>query len=490
MSLMILGTSSHAGKTTIVTAVCRCLSNRGLKVAPFKSQNMSLNSYITPDGKEIAISQAVQSFAAKITPNADTNPILLKPKGNSTSQIILFGEPYKDAKIADYYKETDYLLEKAVEAYRRLEKEYGNIVVEGAGGAAEVNLYSRDIANILLAKKLQIPIVIVGDIERGGIFAQLIGTYDLLPDEVRKNVCGFIVNKFRGDSELFREGVRIIEEKTGVDVLGVIPYTDTELPSEDSLSLYDKRSRDFPVKIAVMKIFGLSNFNDFELLERYACLDYVTPGTSLKDYDCIIIPGTKNTVEALLELKSHGFADEIADARRRKIPIIGICGGYQMLCRKIHDEGIESGSKADYEGFGLFDAVTTFAEYKKTTVQVTRKVNPVGEILSGADTVSGYEIHMGQTDTGSEEKALEGEGCVSADGLVIGTYMHGLFSNANISQSLLKYLYSQKGLTFAGIKEEDIGYDKALNELAQHFEANTDFEKILAHFDTTRIRTD
>ncbi|MBO4354979.1 MAG: cobyric acid synthase, partial [Methanomicrobium sp.] len=357
-------------------------------------------------------------------------------------------------------------------------------------GAAEVNLYSRDIANILLAKKLQIPIVIVGDIERGGIFVQLIGTYDLLPEDVRINVCGFIVNKFRGDSELFREGVRIIEEKTGVDVLGVIPYTDTELPSEDSLSLYDKRSRDFPVKIAVMKIFGLSNFNDFELLERYACLDYVTPGTSLKDYDCIIIPGTKNTVEALLELKSRGFADEIADARRRKIPIIGICGGYQMLCRKIHDEGIESGSKADYEGFGLFDAVTTFAEYKKTTVQITRKVNPVGEILSGADTVSGYEIHMGQTDTGSEEKALEGEGCVSADGLVIGTYMHGLFSNANISQSLLKYLYSQKGLTFAGIKEEDIGYDKALNELAQHFEANTDFEKILAHFDTTRIRTD
>ena len=229
----------------------------------------------------------------------------------------------------------------SVEAYRRLEKEYGNIVVEGAGGAAEVNLYSRDIANILLAKKLRIPIVIVGDIERGGIFAQLIGTYDLLPEDVRINVCGFIVNKFRGDSELFREGVRIIEEKTGVDVLGVIPYTDTELPSEDSLSLYDKRSRDFPVKIAVMKIFGLSNFNDFELLERYACLDYVTPGTSLKDYDCIIIPGTKNTVEALLELKSHGFADEIADARRRKIPIIGICGGYQMLCRKIHDEVIE-----------------------------------------------------------------------------------------------------------------------------------------------------
>lgn len=254
MSLMILGTASNVGKSTIVAAICRSIAKKGMDIAPFKSQNMSLNSYVTNDGSEIGIAQATQAFAAMKMPVAEMNPVLLKPKGDRTSQIILLGKPYRDVYIGEYYKETDYLLEIAHESYQKLKSEYGNVVVEGAGGAAEVNLYKRDIANILLAKKLNLPIIIVGDIERGGIFAQIIGTYNLLPDDVRKNVIGFIINKFRGDPTLFDEGIKIIEEKTNLPVIGLIPYVNLPLPSEDSLSLQDKKAINSPVKIAVIRL--------------------------------------------------------------------------------------------------------------------------------------------------------------------------------------------------------------------------------------------
>ena len=278
MSLFVVGSASHVGKSVTVAAICRCMVRRGITVAPFKSQNMSLNSYVTPDGGEIGMAQAMQAMAAKTVPHTDMNPILLKPKGDCISQVVLLGRPYKDIHITEYYKETPVLLAKALESYQRLKSIYGQVVVEGAGGAAELNLYDRDIANTQLAKTLRIPIILVADIERGGVFAQIYGTLELLPDDIRSFVKGIIINKFRGDPSIFAPGVKKIEELTGIPVLGVVPYFTIPLPSEDSLSIGDKKPKKGQVRIAVIRLPKISNFTDFELLEQHAAVEYVSPG--------------------------------------------------------------------------------------------------------------------------------------------------------------------------------------------------------------------
>jgi adenosylcobyric acid synthase len=505
MSLMVLGTASHAGKSIAVSALCRILHRRGIRVAPFKSQNMSLNSFVTKDGSEIGIAQAVQAFAAGVEPEAEMNPILLKPKGEGVSQVVLFGKPYKDLPIREYYRETEFLLRKALSAYRNLEERYGQVVVEGAGGAAEMNLYDRDIANILLARALKIPIVLIGDIERGGIFAQVYGTIRLLPDDIRPLVKGIIVNKFRGDPALFESGTGILDEITGVPVLGVIPYAEIPLPSEDSLSLGDKKVIEGPVRIAVIRLPHISNFTDFEPLERVVPVDYVDPGASLEGYDCVIIPGTKNTVEDLAVLQESGAAAEIRRARDRGVPVIGICGGFQMLGKEIHDQGIEGGGHGVYPGLGLLSVVTRFARYEKTTRQVHLFANPVGPILSGMDEVTGYEIHMGETEQGKEKEAFSGDGAVSPDGLVFGTYLHGLFQNENAVHALLSFLYGRKGLPFGEhiisrgttlpVHHGDTEVDREMNaqgqdpydQLADLFEAHLDMEKVLSFFSTGSV---
>jgi adenosylcobyric acid synthase len=479
MSLLVLGTASHVGKSTVVAALCRVLSNRGIRVAPFKSQNMSLNSYVTRDGAEIGIAQAMQAFAARLEPAADMNPILLKPKGEMVSQVVLQGRPWKDLRIADYYRETDDLLAVAVASARRLIGEYGHIVAEGAGGAAELNLYSRDIANIRIERELCLPVLLVADIERGGVFAQVYGTLALLPEDIRARVMGIIINKFRGDPALFVEGVQIIEELCGVPVLGVLPVFSIPLPSEDSLSLGDKQSVSLPVKIAVIRLPRISNFTDFEKLERYATVQYVNPGSPLEGFDCIILPGTKNTVEDLLILQSSGTAAGIILAREQGIPVIGICGGYQMLGREIIDEGLES-CRGRYAGLGLLRITTRFSRYEKVTEQVQRTARSTGPILSQMGRVKGYEIHMGETERGGDEEAFIGEGAVSPDGMVIGTYLHGLFENPSAIHALLTYLYARKGLAFEpGAPDED---RDVYEDLAAEFERHIRLDPIIALF--------
>lgn len=473
---MVVGSSSHVGKSVTVAAICRCLVRRGMSVAPFKSQNMSLNSFVTEDGGEIGMAQAMQAWAARLSPTTDMNPVLLKPKGDCISQVVLFGHPYKDVPIVEYYKETPYLLTEAVAAFRRLEEEYGQVVVEGAGGAAEVNLYDRDIANTLLAGKLNIPLILVADIERGGVFAQVYGTIRLLPEAVRPLVKGIIINKFRGDPAIFAPGVKMIEELTGVPVLGVVPYFTLPLPSEDSLSLGDKAAREFPVRIAVIRLPHISNFTDFELLEQYAAVEYVSCGAPLSGYDCIIIPGTKNTIDDLAALKVTGTDRELKDARARNIPVIGICGGYQMLGKTLVDEGFESAAGV-YEGIGLLDCITRFSSYSKNTTQVKREACPVPPMLSAMGTVTGYEIHMGVTGKGTDKEAFCGDGRVSADGLVFGTYMHGLFLNPSAVNALLSYLYGKKGLPFTSIIK---GGDDPYDTLATIFEQHVDMAAIIA----------
>ncbi|HUU75023.1 MAG TPA: cobyric acid synthase [Methanoregulaceae archaeon] len=484
MSLMVLGTASHVGKSTVVAALCRSLSNRGFCVAPFKSQNMSLNSYVTVDGCEIGIAQAMQAFAAGLEPEADMNPILLKPKGDKTSQVVLYGHPYKDVAITEYYKETEHLLDRALESARRLEKKYGQLVVEGAGGAAEVNLYSRDIANIRLARTLQYPIILVADIERGGVFAQIYGTIKLLPPDIRYLVKGIIINKFRGDPDIFEDGVAIIEDITGVPVIGVLPYLTLQIPSEDSLSLGDKIALSHPVRIAIIRLDRISNFTDFEKLERYACVEYVSPGSSLEGFDCIILPGTKNTVDDLTLVHESGTGSQIIQARQRGIPIIGICGGYQMLGRVVADSGIES-HEGTHQGLGLLDVATYFHRYEKKTVQMRRNSRPIGPILSAMGSIKGYEIHMGETSRHGALEAFEGEGAVSPDGLVIGTYMHGIFENASAVNALLEYLYSRKGLVYHSIMEDE---PDPYDALAQKFEDHVHVESLLDFFRLAPIR--
>nr|WP_321351697.1 cobyric acid synthase [uncultured Methanoregula sp.] len=475
MSLFVVGTSSHVGKSVTVAAICRCLVRRGMTVAPFKSQNMSLNSYVTPDGGEIGMAQAMQATAAKLLPHTDMNPVLLKPKGDSTSQVVLNGRPYKDVPIGEYYRETPFLLETALASYRRLESEYGQVVVEGAGGAAEINLYDRDIANTQLAKCLNIPLVLVADIERGGVFAQVYGTISLLPEDIRPLVRGIIINKFRGDPAIFIPGIRQIEDLCGVPVLGVVPYFSLPLPSEDSLSIGDKRPSAAMIRIAVIRLPRISNFTDFELLEQHASVEYIPPGASLDGYDCVILPGTKNTIEDLQELRKTGMDDELRRAREQKIPIIGICGGYQMLGTTLIDAGFES-SEGTYEGLGLLDCVTHFVSYEKMTTQVTRTACNVPPILSAAGKVTGYEIHMGTTVLGSGKEALEGDGLASDDGLVFGTYLHGLFQNPSAANALLSYLYAKKGLPFDPVEVSADPYDL----LAEIYENHVDMDAIEA----------
>ena len=470
---MILGTASHVGKSTMVAAICRILMRRGIVAAPFKSQNMSLNSWVTGDGGEIGIAQAMQAHAAGLEPCVEMNPILLKPKGDQTSQIVLLGKPYMDVHAGDYYNHSDQLLSIALDCVKVLLNRYGALVIEGAGGAAELNLYNRDIANIRLARALKLPIILVADIERGGVFAQVYGTITLLPEDIRPLVSGVIVNKFRGDIALFSDGIKILEEITHVPVLGLVPVTEIEIPSEDSLSLADKKNRVSEIRIGVIRLSHISNFTDFEILERYCSVEYIKPGGSLEGFDAVILPGTKNTIEDLLEVRSYGTDDEIRKARDKGIVIVGICGGYQMLCERITDSGVES-MKGEYKGIGLIPCTTAFSGYTKKTVQITRTSSGFGPVLSRIKEVSGYEIHMGETDRKGMREAFEGEGVVSEDGLLIGTYMHGLFHNPEVAEAFVSYLCERKGMTFKVPCNNTDPFDA----LADHVEAHIRFDLI------------
>ena len=486
--IVVLGTTSHSGKSTIVAALCRILKNRGLKVAPFKSQNMSLNSWVTSEGKEMGIAQAVQAWAAGVEPKEVMNPILLKPKGDRTSQVIVFGVPVADKSAEEYYQEIDGLKGVVDRAIKELERDYDYIVVEGAGGGAEINLYDRDIANIYVARKLGAPIILVGDIERGGVFASLYGTMKLLPPEIRPLVRGLVINKFRGDPTILEPGLDMLEELTGVPVLGVMPYLDLNLPSEDSVSLGDKGDRgcrgkgreggkeygsEDEVEIAIIRLQRISNFTDFEPLEREAKIRYVSPGEPLGRPDAVIVPGTKNTVADLEDMRKRGTDREILALREEGVPILGICGGYQILGKTIVDMGIENTTDS-IPGLGLLDLETRFDRYEKRTVQVEKTVTGDGPILGPikGERVLGYEIHMGVTTT-QDPPAFGDDGAVGEGGLVMGTYLHGLFNNQNFRDALLNYLYARKNLDRRSALAGD-GYD----ELASATEKYLDMEKI------------
>lgn len=478
--LLVLGTASDVGKSIMVTGLCRILS-RKYKVAPFKAQNMSLNSWITKDGKEIGIAQAIQAKAAGVEPTADMNPVLLKPKGDRTSQVIVLGEPYADKSAGNYYDSIDEMHDVLRGALERLESEYDLIVMEGAGGAAEINLYDRDIVNVGTARITQAPIILVGDIESGGVFASLYGTKALLPEDVAKNLKGFVINKFRGDPAILEPGLKQLEDLTEVPVLGVLPYYKLKIPSEDSMAIRKKKkgreeNEDInDIDIAVIRLPRISNFTDFEPLERIAKVRYVDLDENLGNPDCVIIPGTKNTVSDLLDLQSSGMDVQIKNLKGKAV-VFGICGGYQMLGKVIHDSGVENGVEADYEGLGLLETETSFGEYKKRTVQVKKEIVADGPIFNHikGDEIWGYEIHMGATKT--PRTVFGDDGSIDESGTVVGTYLHGLFENENIRHALMIYLTEKKGVEYH--PETVTTEDEAYEELARVVESCLDMEKI------------
>lgn len=453
-TLMFQGTASHVGKTVFTAALCRILSDEGYKVAPFKAQNMSLNSYVTPDGREMARAQALQAFIARAVPRVEMNPILLKPSGGNRVQVVLEGRPLCDLTSEKYYDLGIWslLLSSVRRSLYKLLREYDYVIIEGAGSPAEINLLDRDLANGIVAEMADAPIVLIGDIDRGGVFAGIYGTLKLMPPRHERRVCGFIINKFRGSLSILEPGIRKLERLTGKRSLGVVPYVDNLLlPSEDSVSLEGMHANSSG-RVKVIQLPLISNFTDFEPLTYSGIgVEYVTDPTCLTGARLIIIPGTKNTVHDLLWLHRSGLSRGIKAAVSDGAIVMGICGGFQMLSKQvIDDQGIEGGSPGRYEGLGLLDCVTVFPEYRKRTRLVEGVIVGRGPLLGLAKggEVAGYEVHMGRTYVRGHEPALllrDGrqeryDGAVSIDGMIIGTYVHGIFDRPPLRRALMRFL--------------------------------------------------
>jgi adenosylcobyric acid synthase len=476
--IMVQGTASSVGKSVIVAALCRIFRQDGHKVAPFKAQNMALNSFITAEGGEIGRAQVVQAEAAGIAPTVDMNPVLLKPTSDSGCQVIVLGKVARNISARDYYQYTPSLLETVTAALERLRAVYDVVVIEGAGSPAEINLKDREIVNMRLAKIAGAPVLLVGDIDRGGVFASLVGTLELLDPDERELVRGFIINKFRGDVSLLRPALDFLEKRTDKSVLGVIPYfRDIRIAQEDSVYLDERQpGASGGLHIALIRLPHISNYDDFDPLEEEGVrVNYVNQRFELGNPHLILIPGTKSTVADLAYLRHSGLAASILARARAGTPVVGICGGYQMLGEKILDpHGVES-PETEVAGLDLLPVVTEFLP-EKYTRQVRGTVLADAGLLAGAAglEIGGYEIHMGQTRgeggvpafriTGTPQGPADyADGVLDERGLVLGTYLHGLFSNDAFRQVFLNNVRRLAGLAESpgGITiSRDREYDK------------------------------
>jgi adenosylcobyric acid synthase len=460
-ALMVQGTSSSAGKSLLVTALCRIYARRGIRVAPFKAQNMSNNAAVCADGSEIGRAQALQAAAAGLAPTVDMNPVLIKPEADSRSQVILMGRPWNTLEAKTYYEKKEILWEHVTAALDRLREAYDLVIIEGAGSAAEINLKRGDIVNMAVAQYAQSPVLLIGDIDRGGIFAQLLGTLWLLDPDERALVRGLVVNKFRGDLALFSDGVQILEEKGGVPVLGVVPYLkNLNLPDEDAVSVENALHSSFDyaqgeinqIDIAVLALPRISNFDDFDPLkaETGVTLRYVSSAAEFGTPSAVIIPGTKSTIADLDWLRQTGLAEAVTKFAKSGGAVVGICGGYQMLGEAIADPHHVESKVEHISGLGLLPVRTEFSK-EKATFQAQARINCQRGWMARLveSTLSGYEIHMG--DTPSQTAWLEissrngnqvkvADGSVSLDGKIWGCYLHGIFVNDEFRHAWLESL--------------------------------------------------
>lgn len=492
-AIMVVGTTSHAGKSLITTALCRLLSRRGWRVAPFKGQNMALNSYVTPSGGEIGYAQAVQAWAAGVMPCVEMNPILLKPQGDMTSQIILMGKAVGKVSAQDYYEQYFAQGWQAIEeSLRRLGNEFDLIVCEGAGSPAEINLKHRDLTNMRVALHLKAPTLLVVDIDRGGAFAHVVGTLELLEPEERALIKGIVINKFRGQRSILQPGIKWLEERIGIPVVGVIPWIEELFPAEDSLDLLERDARkkkNTEITIAVIRLPRISNFTDFDALEAEPSvnLKYISPSQSLGHPDAVILPGTKTTIADLLVLQKTGMAEAIQEYAAAGGTVLGICGGFQMLGKMVADpEGIE-GQEGRYQGLSLLPLKTVIAGSKVARQRLVTSNYPHAGLP-----VTGYEIHQGrsrlvESEEGNKQSSCKplfddpGLGIVDLNQSVWGSYLHGLFDNGPWRRAWLNYLRQQRGLPSlpTGVANYREQRDTLLNLLADTVETHLDLSPVL-----------
>ena len=505
--LMVQGTASHVGKSVLAAALCRIFRQDGFRVAPFKAQNMSNNSYVTAEGGEIGRAQAVQAEAAGVEPAVDMNPILLKPEADDRSQVVVLGKPVGTTAARRYFDMNAEHWKVVSKALDRLRDQYEVVVIEGAGSPAEINLRSTEIVNMRVALYADAPVLLVGDIDRGGVFASLVGTMELLEPEERARIKGFLINKFRGDGTLLEPGLRMLEERTGIPVAGVVPYFhDIHIPEEDAVSVEErlrmKRESDYILDIAVVGLPHISNFDDFDPLkyEEGVRLRYVETNDVLGEPDLVILPGTKATVADLDWLRRQGIACRIQALSKVGVAVIGICGGYQMLGKRILDPGGVESTIKGVDGLGLLPVETVF-EGAKETHRVNGEVMEAPGVLEKARglPIEGYEIHMGRTvfsddPAGQMEDAVSRQaargapakerteftpafhirersgqqwdrpdGAMDIRGRVLGTYIHGLFHNSALRRSILQSLAERKGVSLPPVaphQSRDVEYDK------------------------------
>jgi len=477
-AIMVVGTASNSGKSVITAGICRLLKNRGYSVAPFKAQNMSLNSFVTKDGGEIGRAQVMQAKAACIEPHTDMNPVLLKPLGNSTSQVIINGKAIGNYSAVNYYKMKLKIRQYAFDAYDRLAQKYDYIILEGAGSPTEINLLNEDFVNMRMAEYANAKTILVADIDRGGMFAAIFGTIKLLPRKWQKLFKGIIINKFRGDISLLDSGIKDIEKLVNIPVLGIIKHIENiNIEEEDSLALEEKKNfveQSNKLSIAIIKLPRMSNWTDFMTIENSKSINisYVSNPRKLGNPDCIIIPGTKNVISDMKFLRESGFEIKLNNLRNMQIPIIGICGGYQILGEIIKDpKGIEGDMKM-IKGLGFLKIETTLEE-EKELAQVAGSTNKNYPFAQVATKFNGYEIHCGKTKMlKNNVKCLDCKNnkqvdCLSADKLVFGTYIHGLFDTDKMLSELISYLTKKTGKSFyqENSKPED-PYDKIANLLS------------------------
>lgn len=476
---MIQGTMSNVGKSLITAALCRIFKQDGYKCAPFKSQNMALNSFITKDGLEMGRAQVMQAEAAGAEPDVLMNPILLKPTTDSGSQVIVNGKVRGNMNASDYFRRKKELIPDIMKAYDQLERQYDIIVIEGAGSPVEMNLKADDIVNMGMAKLAESPVLLVGDIDRGGVFAQLLGTLSLLDSDEFEMVKGIVVNKFRGDKRLFNDGIKILEEKGQKPVLGVVPYIHCDIEDEDSLSEKLKNNNIGLIDIAVIKLPRISNFTDFDVFSQYkdVTVRYVSNISQLKEPDLIIIPGTKSTISDMKWLRESGMESAIKKCLSKDIPLFGICGGYQTLGKKISDPyNTECGGEIN--GMGLLDIETIFSSEKKRT-RINGIISNCGgcfSLLNGAE-FEGYEIHMGDTKINEKNFSVlsNGKNDGACKNNIYGSYVHGIFDSKDVSESIVKTLFQKKGLEYKDIfidrkKYKEMQYDLLADEVRKNID--------------------
>ena len=457
--IMLQGTGSSVGKSMLCAALCRIFKEDGLKVAPFKSQNMALNSFATKEGLEMGRAQVVQAQAAGVEPSVDMNPILLKPTSDRKSQVIALGRPIGNMTAMEYHKYKPNLRKLVKETYDRLEARNDVVVIEGAGSPAEINLKDGDLVNMWMAEAADAPVLLVGDIDRGGVFASLYGTVMLLEPEERARIKGMIVNKFRGDVAILEPGLRMIEEKVGIPVVGVVPWTDADIEDEDSVS---ERllgvSGHGEITVAVVRLKHISNFTDFQALSLHpgVTLKYAAKPADFDGADVIILPGTKNTIDDLIDLKNRDMIAPIVRHARAGGLLVGVCGGYQMLGQVLRDpHGVESAAP-EVAGLGLLDMEVSFNPEKRT-VQAEGTLTDAVDWLAplAGTTVGGYEIHSGANTFGAGVRFWMGpDGACNDAGNVLGTYLHGLFDDGALADALVRRARALKGLPAEAVSDE------------------------------------